>query len=82
MKTLDIKKELINEVNLIPEEKLVEIYHLIHYFRIGLESQETKKQPPKTLQFFGVWNDLDKETIKELTEDLLKRRELVSRRRE
>ncbi len=36
---------IVQELKAIPEEKLIEIYDLIHYFRLGLR-QET--QQPRT----------------------------------
>ncbi len=37
-------KKIIQELQDIPEEKLVEIYDLIHYFRLGLNQENT--EPP------------------------------------
>jgi hypothetical protein len=39
-----IQDDIINELQYIPEAKLIELYDLIHYFRLGLSS-ETAKQP-------------------------------------
>ncbi len=33
--------QLIDEIKLIPEDKLVEVYDLIHYFRLGLQQEAT-----------------------------------------
>jgi hypothetical protein len=38
-----IQDDIINELQYIPEAKLIELYDLIHYFRLGLNS-ETAKQ--------------------------------------
>lgn len=38
-----IQDDIINELKYIPEAKLIELYDLIHYFRLGLGS-ETSKQ--------------------------------------
>lgn len=38
-----IINKIIQELEQIPEEKLAEIYDLIHYFRVGLN--QTKPQP-------------------------------------
>jgi len=35
-----LPKEIIKELNLIPESKLAELYDIIHYFRIGIEQSE------------------------------------------
>lgn len=34
-----LKEQLVEEIRLIPEEKLAEVYDLIHYFRLGLCSE-------------------------------------------
>ena len=34
-----LQDQLIEEIKLIPEEKLAEIYDLIHYFRLGLKQE-------------------------------------------
>ena len=45
-----LQEQIINEINHIPNDKLNELYDLIHYFRLGLlyEQQElnTKKAYP------------------------------------
>jgi hypothetical protein len=34
-----IQDQLIEEIKLIPEDKLPEVYDLIHYFRLGLKQE-------------------------------------------
>ena len=36
-----IQEQLIEEIKLIPEDRLTEIYDLIHYFRLGLKQDAT-----------------------------------------
>ncbi len=38
-------QKIIQELENIPEEKLVEIYDLIHYFRLGLNQEKTVTLP-------------------------------------
>jgi len=42
-----LQEQLIEEIKQIPNEKLAEIYDLIHYFRLGLTQE---KQTPKIRQ--------------------------------
>ena len=42
-----IIQKIIDELNEIPEEKLTQIYELIHYFRLGL-NQEKASDPDDT----------------------------------
>jgi hypothetical protein len=40
-----LQEKIIKEVNLIPENKLAEIYDLIHYFRLGVkQAQQTESK--------------------------------------
>ena len=38
-------QKIVQELTDIPEDKLVEIYDLIHQFRLGLESQKQRRKP-------------------------------------
>jgi hypothetical protein len=47
-----IQDQIFNEINLIPPDKLSELYDLIHYFRLGLvhERQEMLQANPYPLR--------------------------------
>lgn len=52
------KNMLINEINLIPEDKLLDLYQVVHYFRLGLERSLVAER--KTiLEFAGCWQDME-----------------------
>ena len=42
--------KIIQELRDIPEDKLAEIYDLIHYFRIGLSREQTQHRTPGLLK--------------------------------
>lgn len=46
-----LQQQVIEEIKQIPEDKLAEIYDLIHYFRLGLAQDEAKNLPEKTNSF-------------------------------
>jgi hypothetical protein len=48
--------QIIQEIALIPEDKLTELYNLIHGFRVQLTQVETSES--QTMQFAGIWEDL------------------------
>ncbi|NOT84370.1 MAG: hypothetical protein HOP02_06190 [Methylococcaceae bacterium] len=48
-----LKKQLIAEIEQIPDNKISEIYDLIHYFRLGL-AQETTKTVQKPEEIFKL----------------------------
>lgn len=45
-----IIQKIIDELNEIPEDKLTQIYELIHYFRLGVNQKNDKPRTPGLLQ--------------------------------
>ncbi|AFW93340.1 hypothetical protein ANA_C10540 [Anabaena sp. 90] len=45
MDLLNIRTKVITEINLIPEDKLEELYNFIHYWRLNGESSPAGKMP-------------------------------------
>jgi len=43
-----LQKQLIEEIEQIPNDKLAEIYDLIHYFRLGLAQEKPKPEQKVT----------------------------------
>lgn len=75
-----IRVRVIDEIKLIPDHKLSEVYEFIHYFRIGL--QESKGDIDKIMKFAGCWKDMSEQLFKEFIEDTRQRRkQAFSRRR-
>ena len=56
------REQLYDEIKMIPENRLSELYQVLHYFRVGLE---TKKATPKKsiLKFAGAWKDMPEDHI-------------------
>ncbi|KOR32205.1 hypothetical protein TI05_08760 [Achromatium sp. WMS3] len=74
--TTTLRTQVLNEIQNIPENRLEEIYNLVHFFRMGIEAQH--QNTAKTiLQFAGAWQDMDDETFTELQEEIAKRRKLA-----
>jgi hypothetical protein len=42
-------QKIYQELQDIPEDKLAEIYNLIHYYRLGLEQEQTQPRTPGLL---------------------------------
>jgi hypothetical protein len=57
-----IKSKLINEIDLIPDDKLLEVYNFIHYFRLGTQKVETKTKKD-LLSYSGSWKEMDAEVF-------------------
>ncbi|MBW4687073.1 MAG: hypothetical protein KME40_18685 [Komarekiella atlantica HA4396-MV6] len=73
MERSNIRTRLLKEINLIPEEKLEELYNFIYYFRVGVEA--SKGTPERIMQFAGCWNDMSDETFADLNEEIITRRQ-------
>ncbi|AFY31906.1 hypothetical protein [Calothrix sp. PCC 7507] len=65
--------KLLTEINLIPEEKLEEVYNFIHYFRVGVEASQST--PEQIMQFAGCWDDMPDETFFDFSEEIITRRQ-------
>ena len=74
---------ILEEIQKIPETKLEEVYDFLHYFHVGLGSQEPSPAS-SLLPFAGVWSDMDESTFKEVEEEIqnLRRQAFASRRSE
>ena len=46
--------KIVQELRDIPEDKLAEIYSLIHYFRIGLEVESSGEEIPTVIVIEGI----------------------------
>lgn len=73
MEPSKIRTKLLKEINLIPEEKLQELYDFIYYFRVGVEV--SKGKPEKIMQFAGCWDDMLDEIFADLNEEIITRRQ-------
>jgi hypothetical protein len=79
MKPSNIRAKVLTEINLIPEEKLEELYNFIHYFRVGIEA--SKGTPEQIMQFAGCWDDMSDEMFNDLNEEIITRRQQAFLRR-
>ena len=80
MTALMIKDKVIQEINLIPEDKLADLYNFIHYFRLGLETS-AHNENKQTLAFAGCWREMPDETFSAFMSEITERRHLAFTRR-
>jgi len=59
-----IQDDIINELKYIPEAKLIELYDLIHYFRLGLSSETVKRLSQE--EDFGIDKTMCLNTLKKI----------------
>ena len=68
-----LRGKVIEEVGQIPEGKLSEVYTLLHFFRLGIE---TAHRPPQDImQFAGCWQDMPDEEFQEFLHEIRERRQ-------
>ena len=79
MSTTLEREKLIAEVNRIPDDKLAEVYPILHYYRLGLES--TQKPPPDVMQYAGCWADMPADEFADFLQAVRVRRHQAFSRR-
>lgn len=67
-----LQEKIAQELAQIPPDKLVELYDLIHYFRLGLEHEQ---QDNPTMQLAGSWADLPERAFQSFIDDHRQRRQ-------
>ncbi|HAO10321.1 MAG TPA: hypothetical protein DCQ51_03855 [Planktothrix sp. UBA8407] len=67
------KNQIIEEINLIPEDKLIELYDLIHGFRLTLKPSENNVN--EIMKFAGCWQDLSEEEFTDFSQEIEQRRQ-------
>ena len=68
-----IIQKIIDELKEIPEEKLTQIYELIHYFRLGLNQQNHRPRTPGLLKGSlgsAFFEPLPKEELQQWEKDI------------
>lgn len=73
------QEQILQEIQLIPQEQLAVVYEILHYFRLGLET--TQNQPKSIMQYAGCWQDMPEDTFSELFTDIQVRRQQAFSRR-
>jgi len=79
--TNDTKQKVVNELDQIPQEKLPEIYDLIHHYRLGLEQRGGQGQRTQILALAGSWRDMSEEHFTTFLQEIRDRRSRAFRRR-
>ena len=75
------RNKVMEEIQLIPEHKLEEVYDFVHYFRIGLR-EAVRGDKEEVLKFAGSWSDLPDEVFQEFTREISERRSQAFSRRQ
>jgi hypothetical protein len=78
--TISVERaKLLEEIDLIPEDRLDAIYHLLHYFRLGLEA--SREDSESVMRFAGCWGEMTDEAFDAFARDIAERRQRAFSRR-
>ncbi len=75
-----LRVKMIEEINRFPEERLPELYDIIYFFRVGVET--VKRDPGDIMQFAGCWQDMPDEEFDVFLAEIVERRQQAFTRRE
>ena len=77
-----LRQKINEEIGHIPDDKIEELYDVIHFFRVGVESlkKEAKSNRRSALDFFGIWKDMSLEERAVLDEIPLRRQKTLRER--
>ena len=64
--------QVIEEIRLVPKDRLREIYNFIHFFRLGLEKSQDSTED--IMQFAGCWQDMKEEDFEQFSQEMTERR--------
>jgi len=80
MKVSTMREKLFDEIAKIPDEKVPEVFDLLHHFSIGLGVKASN--PQKILKLAGGWQDMPEDDFKDFLTDVTTRRKnaFISRR--
>lgn len=78
-----MRAKVIEEVNRLPQERLPDLYTLIHYFRLGLEQADKTEQGSvaKIMALAGSWQAMPEAEFIEFMAEIEQRRQLAFQRR-
>ena len=80
MNASEIQLKMIDEIRLIPQDRLSRLYDLIHFYRLGLEANQNNSA--EIMQFAGCWEDMPNEEFENFINEISERRkQTLSRRR-
>lgn len=67
------RDKIFDEINLLPKEKLSEVYSFIHKFR--LKEQKSKQEQLNVMSYAGSWKDIDNDAYNDLMTNTANRRQ-------
>ena len=68
----DLQEKIVDEIRRIPIDRLPQIYDIIHFFRLSLETDRQDKKD--VMRFAGCWEDMTEKDFNDLSNDITERR--------
>lgn len=78
MVTTALRMKVIEEIQQMPEDKLGELYDVLHFFRIGIQHTPVMAQKSAVMDFAGCWNDMADDEFDAFLGDIALRRQQAS----
>ncbi len=79
MNFVTLQDKVIAEIQRVPEDKLTELYEVIHFFRLGVETVNSGSE--EIMQFAGCWQDMSDEEFGAFLDEIAERRQRAFSRR-
>jgi hypothetical protein len=77
-----LRERIAEEIGRLPESRLAEVFNLLHFFRMGVESAQSANAGD-VMQFAGAWQDMSQPDFDRFSEEIAaRRRAAFDRRRE
>jgi len=73
------REKVLEEVHRIPEDKLAEVYAILHYFRLGIEASRDPMR--SVMRYAGCWQDMPEEMFVGFIQEIAARRQAAFSRR-
>ncbi|MEQ9482931.1 hypothetical protein [Coleofasciculus sp. F4-SAH-05] len=80
MNISDLRTKVFEEIQSVPDDRLIELLEVIHSFRLRSEPASTHIQP--IMKFAGCWRELPNETYTEFLDDISQRRQQAFQERQ
>ncbi|MDM8542647.1 hypothetical protein QUF75_09885 [Desulfococcaceae bacterium HSG7] len=72
MEIAEIETKVMQEIKLVPKDRLQELYDFIHFFRLGLETVVDDTE--EIMRFAGCWQDMTRKEFENFSEEIAERR--------
>ena len=80
MNSSELRTKVLQEIQSVPDDKLIELLELIHTFRLRSEPAHSPSQ--MIMKFAGCWQDLPNETYTDFLDDISQRRQQAFQQRQ